>query len=243
MEKLDVSIVIPFYKKENEFKISLEKNYKQFEKAKEIIIVFDEPVDINRYKYIFNYNINYKLFHNNEEHPWRNPSIVINFGLKQATGKYCIVISPESILLESAIHSLVNECDDNTFTVGSILFTTYDYYASHCTNNEKLMHHYGHRKKCEKYISGFNYGSICCTRENLKKVGYYTADFIKKGWGGEDDDIRSKLEAKGISKKILDHAKLLHLEAPDDFRFRFLNVKHHIYQGSELKYDNFRKIY
>lgn len=242
MKKLDVSVIIPFYKKESEFKFAIEKNYKQFKNIKELIIVFDEPINIDQYKYLFNYKINYKFYQNDEKHPWRNPSVVINFGLAQATGKYCIVISPESILLDNAIHSLVCECDENTFTVGSILFTTYDYYASHCSNNEILMSHYGNETRCEKFISGFNYGSICCTKENLEKVEYYTNDFIKKGWGGEDDNIRSKLEAKGIVKKILNDAKLLHLESNHEFEMRFIKMKNVIHQGSELAYDNFSKI-
>ncbi|UUM22036.1 galactosyltransferase-related protein [Mycoavidus sp. SF9855] len=104
------------------------------------------------------------------------------------------------------------------------------------------MSHYGNETRCEKFISGFNYGSICCTKENLEKVEYYTNDFIKKGWGGEDDNIRSKLEAKGIVKKILNDAKLLHLESNREFEMRFLKMKNIIHQGSELAYDNFSKI-
>lgn len=106
MNKFDATIIIPFYKKYDEFMYALTHNYDQFENVKEVIIIIDENVNesqLARLSYIQHHDINFKLYKNTEDHPWRNPAVVLNHGIKNASGKYCIIISPETILLKDAI--------------------------------------------------------------------------------------------------------------------------------------------
>ena len=45
VNKYNVSIILPYYKKFNEFKYALEYNYKQFESVNEVIIIIDQNID------------------------------------------------------------------------------------------------------------------------------------------------------------------------------------------------------
>ena len=178
-KKYNTSIVLPLYKKYNEFMYAMNYNYEQFELMDEIIIIIDENADISRLSYLQNYNINFKLFKNTENHEWRNPAIVINFGIKQVNSKYCIIMSPETILMRDALKNLILNCDDNSFCLGSVCFLTYDNYEKIDTRqmflNETTIN--------ELYIGPLYFGSICCSKQNFEKVNYYNEKFNFSGWG------------------------------------------------------------
>jgi len=217
MDKLkDTSIIIPFYKKYNEFLIALKYNSHQFELAGEVILVIDEPIDIARFNFLQEYNINFVFFMNTESHPWRNPAVVINKGILSATKTYCIIISPESLLLDNSLINLVINTSEESFSVGNVLFTTYDFLKLQKYDFDKMCHFFNknlNKKNVKDSILGpLSFGSICCTKNNFVKVGGYSESFSLLGWGGEDDDVRLKLEHHNIKKNTVFHPTLIHPE-------------------------------
>ena len=116
--KLDVSIIIPFYRKFDEFKYSLIYNAKYFSLVKEVILIIDEPIEennLNRFLYILNYDINFVIHINTEHHEWRNPAIVLNYGIKNSSSNKCIIMSPESIFFNNSIEELIDKTTNETF--------------------------------------------------------------------------------------------------------------------------------
>ena len=240
----DISIILPFYKKFDEFKYALEYNKKQFINVNEVILIIDEEYEfdkINQFLFLLNTNINFKInfkiYINTEKHEWRNPAVVINYGIKHAISTYCIIMSPESILLDNAIENLLENTNDNTFCVGQVLFMSYVFYEN---NNNNLLKFFKQKTTRNNYMIGPVYfGSICCKTENFKKVNYYTESFNENGWGGEDDDVRKKLMSNGIKMIESKKVNVLHLETQNEFFNRLKNnysVKKNIISE---KYDNF----
>lgn len=214
----DLSIIIPFFHKVKEFKYSLKQNYQELEKALEVIILIDHQEETQLLSYIQEYdNINFSFFINSENHPWRNPAVPINYGIKKAKGQYIMVISPESIFVNNVVDKLYLNCVKNNndiFTYGNIIFTTKSYYQNE--KNKNLFE--GNTKVTENYIGPIGYGSICCSKQNFKDVGYYNEDYIL--WGGEDDNVRSKLINFGIDGKKITNSKMLHLETHEELKNR-----------------------
>ena len=245
MDKLkETSIIIPFYKKYKEFVIALKYNSAQFELAGEVIFVIDEPIDITSFHFLQDYNINFIFYMNTETHPWRNPAVVINKGIASASKKYCIIISPESLLLELTLLKLVLNTDEDTFSVGNVLFTTYALLDTCKYDFNYILPFFKIKdKKVIKHVYGpVNFGSICCTKENFIKVGCYSENFSLLGWGGEDDEVRVKLEQNNINKFIIKSPTLIHPEHQHEFNNRLTkNYTHKKIINNKL-FNNFIKV-
>ena len=186
----DLTIIIPFFHKIKEFRSSLKINSSQFEKSLEVIVLIDHKIDPNSLNYTKKYkNINFSFHINSENHPWRNPAVPINYGIKKAKGKYIMIISPESLFVNNVVDRLYQNCvkHKNIFTYGNIIFTSNSYYKSH--SMETLFDK--KTKITNDFIGPVGYGSICCSKNNFKKIGYYNEDFVL--WGGEDDNVRINL--------------------------------------------------
>jgi hypothetical protein len=207
-------------------------------------LIIDESVEkenLNRFLYILNYNINFIIYVNSENHDWRNPAIVINFGIKQSTSTKCIIMSPESIFLNNAIEELINNTNENTFCVGQIIFMTYKNFESYNKLHLSKLY-YKNTIKSQHYIGPVYFGSICCTKENLMKINLYNETFNEKGWGGEDDDIRTRLIKNNVLMKENNKVCLIHLESDIEFMYR-LNSNYISKKNICVdKYDNFIKI-
>src|ERR1043165_7633290 len=86
----EVSVLLPFYKKYDEFRSALQTNAPYFERnGIEVIILMDSPQQeeelvalLKQYPFI-----NWKVLINRQPHPWRNPVKVLNVGIKQASKK------------------------------------------------------------------------------------------------------------------------------------------------------------
>lgn len=242
IDKYDVSIVIPYYKKFDELRYALEYNYKQFEMMNEVIIIIDEYIEnLDNFAYLKNYNINFKFYMNDITHEWRNPAVVINKGIKEAISKKIIILSPETIILENSLINLINNCDDTSFSVGIILFMSNNFYNT--SYNYTLFDIFIRNPiRTTDIIGPVTWGSICCTKENFEKINYYTEKYSLNGWGGEDDNVRNKLENNKINKKIVLTSKFIHLESSDDMNKRYLCIKNYNMNFQTELYDTFNKI-
>lgn len=238
--KYDLSIIIPFYKKYEEFSYTLNKNEKQYELAKEVIIIFDEVIDKNKYLFLKEKysNINFKFFMNIQNHSWRNPVISINQGIKNSSGEFIIILSPETILMDNAIYNLIKTTSDNTFTVGLIIFIIKEVFQ---TQDKNILYNAFSKTLVNngKYLGPMYYGSICCKKENFAKVNYYSENFIFTGWGGDDDDVRNKLIKLGMKMIKSSDVKAYHIDSRETFFYR---QKKKYKVPSKFAYDHFIEI-
>ncbi len=196
VHNFDVSIVMPFYKKLSEFKKTLPINLKYFQRnGIEIIISMDDDNDeFELLNYIKTFPfINWKIIVNHNKHEWRNPVKAINVGIRNATKKFILVCSPESEFISDVIYMMRKMLShyDNHFAIGTISFT------------DLLTDNY------EENIF-IPYGSIMAKRSDIIDIGGYDETITK--WGGDDDNIRIRLEMKGIRRLFMPEVKLIHRE-------------------------------
>ena len=252
----DLTIILPFYKKYKELKYALPYNYNEYKKAKEVIIIIDHLVDHDKLSFLSDYDINFKFFNNERNHPWRNPATTINKGIKEASGKYIMIFSPESILFNNVVDNLYKNCSENTYSYGNVSFMTKKYFEKQ--DYVKLLNIFKEKKtvsysnnKFSKSMSfsgpvsknmsfsgpvsksmsfsgpvsksmSFNqsikvectdiymFGSICVTKKNLNKIENYNDKFSL--WGGDDNNIRYKLDSNNITGSYIKNSNLIHLE-------------------------------
>ena len=119
MTNYNLSIIMPFYKKLEEIKFTLPLNYKYFvQNGVEIIFVVDEPLTIEDFEFLNAYeNLKYKIIVNNNKHEWRNPTKVINVGIRHANKDFNLVMSPESIFTDNVIEMFRKSYRKKSFVV------------------------------------------------------------------------------------------------------------------------------
>jgi glycosyltransferase involved in cell wall biosynthesis len=191
----NVSIVIPFYKKVEEFKLSLPKNAPYFQRnGIEVVLVLDEDESQNEVKEIIKQYpfINWIVIVNHTAHKWRNPAKAINVGIRHATKNYIMVCSPESEFETDAIYILRETLDSNSdsYVIGTVGFGMY-----------------GDNSKPTQYIP---YGSIMAHRDNFLKIRGYDESIGK--WGLDDDNLRERLKLIELKEIIVPDVKLIHKE-------------------------------
>ena len=198
----DVSIIMPFYKRLNVFKLVFPKNAPFFQRnGIEIIILLDDPKEekgllklIEVYPFI-----NFKIIINRKKHEWRNPCKVLNVGIRHASFEYVLVLDPEVELVTDVVYQLryIISHHPNTFATGVVAF------IDEKENIKEL-----------KDINWMPYGSIMVAKHDLVNIRGYDESFEK--WGGEDDQIRRKLSLYGLKKMALADAKTIHRDKNSD---------------------------
>lgn len=197
IHNFEVSVILPFYKKLNEFKRVLPLNAPFFQRnGIEVVISMDENsqqkelIDFLK-SYPF---INWRVIVNDHKHEWRNPAKAINVGIRHATKKYIMVCSPESEFHTDAIYLMREALEyyDHHFAIGTVAFALEEDLGYSRMNFTKP------------------YGSIMTRKADLIAVKGYNESLLQ--WGGDDDNIRARLELYGIKKLFLPEVKLIHRE-------------------------------
>lgn len=193
----DVSVILPFYKKIDEFKKVLPLNAAFFQRnGIEVVISMDEDSQesdlmllIRQYPFI-----NWKVIINKQKHEWRNPCKAINVGIKNASKKYILVCSPESEFYTDAIFLMRRKLEyyENHFAIGTVAFA------------------YGYEISKENLSFHMPYGSIMAKKEDFFAIKGYDETLNK--WGGDDDNLRARFELKGVLKFFMPEVKLIHRE-------------------------------
>lgn len=189
-ENFDLSVVMPFYKKLEEFKRVLPKNAAYFQRnGIEVIVVMDEPSEeaglldlLKSYPFI-----NWRVIVNDQPHPWRNPAKAINVGIRHAERSKILVLSPES-LMERDVLKLLSECvaaHPRSFATGIVRF---------------------------EHSNGIwvDSGSVCIPKEALEAIGAYDESYTD--WGADDDDLKIRLARAGYKHRRILSARLFHTE-------------------------------
>lgn len=207
-----LTVIMPFYKKFEELKFALENGnlptYNDLPEL-EIIICVDAP---NESALLLNYlkelvslkkiRFSLSVYINETEHSWRCPSAAINVGIKHAKFNKLLVLSPETIVLEHSISTLIKSTDEQHFALGIIKHASALEISqlgadSVFTNKQSPM---------------LPYGSICFTKHQAHTVGGYDERFV--AWGGDDDDFRLRLQNAGFIRKQT-FARFLHSKFAD----------------------------
>lgn len=204
IHNFDVSVIMPFYKKMDEFKKIFPINQPYFERnGIEVIICMDENTEADALlEYINDYPfINWKVIVNHNKHDWRNPSKALNVAIRAASKEYILICSPESQFDTDAIYLMRKALYyyPNHFAVGFVEFKSF---SSDLTQP----------------VSKVPYGSIMAKKEHLIEIKGYDEQLLK--WGGDDDNIRARLEMIGIKKLTLPDVKLIHWESESDLMKR-----------------------
>lgn len=194
----DLSIVMPFYKKMAEFRKVFPRNYSFFARnGIEVVLVLDSTDEKEvLIDFVKEYpSINWKIICNYKPHDWRNPSKPLNVGIKNATKKYIMVCSPESEFLTDVIYILRNALEfyPGCFTLGRVCFASEDEIIE------------------EQNIDSFltvPYGSIMVEKKYIFDIRGYDETLQK--WGGDDDNLRARLEMIGVKKIFMDEAIFIH---------------------------------
>jgi len=216
-----LSVVMPFYKRLAQFTKVIKVNAKYFQRnGIEVIIVMDEPTEkdgvielIKQYPFI-----NWKVIVNENIHPSRNPSPVINVGIRHATKKYVLVSDPEKEFFTDIILQMRELLEDypKHYTVGTLAFIE----ENEVVNNENINR-----------LNYMDYGGLIVERKYLLEVNGYDETFLT--WGGEDDDILRRLDLIGVKKLVVEEAKSLHRETKEELAKR--PVKGLYFSGKQLK--------
>ena len=198
----DLSIVMPFYKRLDEFKRVFPSKVEYYERnGIEVVIVVDEPTETEGIlDYIRAYPfINWKVVVNPEDHAWRNPAKAFNVGIRQATKQYVLIMDPELEFYTDVIYELREKLDayPEHYAVGQVLFLD----IREEITPETIARHAHER---------IPYGSIMAKKEYFERVGGYSEHYTE--WGGEDDHLRRRLELAGIRRLFFPDALLVHRE-------------------------------
>lgn len=205
----DVSVVIPFYKKMEEFRQVFPKNRRYFERnGIEVVIVLDAPEELDELlDYIKEYPfVNWRVVVNDMPHEWRNPAKPLNVGIRFATKRYVMVCSPESEMLTDVIHILRKTFDDYPgyphYAIGRVCFV----------DNEEVT-----EENFDTFCS-IPFGSIMAERSHLEEIHGYDETFSK--WGGDDNNLRSRLDMHGVGELFIHGAMMVHRDIGNEGKRR-----------------------
>lgn len=203
-DDLETTVILPFYKKDKELEVSMVHNYKYFKQSGvELVVVADEPIEKEKFNFMEKYpEVMYKVIVNRKKHRWRNPAVVINIGLRFATKKYVLVMSPESVMTSNMIQTFHNVIKNKSFVIGRVALVNVagEFELDFMLKNEMAL----------KKLRWMPFGSIYVDRQGLIDAGGYDETF--KGWGGEDNEVRIRLSALGHKKIMINNTRLLHYQ-------------------------------
>ena len=224
---MNLSIILPFYHKLEEFKQTLPHNKQFFVDGMELIIPIDEPHsenDLRNFLDSQNLSIPYVLRSNKEIHGWRNPAKVINVGIKLSTRERIIVMRPETLCVSNIYKELYDRCSLHNFTLGSTAWVSFDdlelFTLSSVVSLDTKYEQPNLNTLFDKINPSRYYGSICVFKQSLELIQGYNEAFIE--WGQDDDELRRRLAQNHIEPLRVSSAKALHIEMK---RTRPLNVE------------------
>ena len=204
-----LSILLPYFRKFQEFKRVLPLNHRYFARAGiELVLLLDESSEeASLLDLLRSYPaVRWKVIVNDVPHPWRPPCKAINVGLRHASGRYVLVASPESAFvgdIPAYALQVMNE-NPNGIAIGRVGFARFD----DLHGGLGLEQQFSASVPLEPYLHTF-YGSICGPRSAYQSVGGYDETFTNGG--GDDDNIRVRLEMAGYTLLACKDMRLLHL--------------------------------
>ena len=205
-----LSVILPFYKKLSEFRRVLPLNLPYFARPwVEVVLVLDEnESEAETVALLRQYpQVRWKVLVNDQPHPWQPPCKSINVGLRHATRDRVLVCSPESLFVTDVPALAVSVIDavPRGVMLGRVAFGTF-------ADLEAWGPAGAFKAHAAEPMTPMNvYGSIAARRAEFEAVQGYDEGF--REWGGDDDNIRVRLEMNGARLVACADVKLLHLSA------------------------------
>lgn len=223
-----LSIVMPWYRKLLHMRRVLPINALYFARPGiEVVLVMDEPSDEKALLELLRFypEIRWQVVVNDQPHDWRPPCCAINVGIRHAQGDYVLVMSPESACVTdvpaAALRTLLEH--PQGVALGQVGFACYEDLQRHLYTNPHLYReHRAYLQQVEDLANCYQntvtdiyrldtfYGSICAPRATFMAVQGYDESFT--GWGGDDDNLRVRMELAGYQNLLCPQLRLLHLD-------------------------------
>lgn len=205
-----LSVVLPFYRKLADFERVLPLNAGHWVRPGiEVVLALDELGEeagvlalVERFA-----QIRWKVIVNDAAHAWRPPCKAVNAGVRASAGRFVLVHSPESAYAGDALAALLQAAMGHArgVAVGRVGFARFD----ELTGAADTLHTTFARHVPPELLLQTFYGSLCCAREAFDAVNGYDESF--EDWGGDDDNLRVRLEMAGWQLLACPAAHLLHL--------------------------------
>jgi GT2 family glycosyltransferase len=201
-----LSIVVPFFRRLGEFRAVLACNAPTLERPDiEVVLVLDEPTEepgvlevVRRYS-----AIRWRVLVNDEDHEWRAPCIALNVGIRHALGDYVLVVSPESAFVGDVPSEVIAALrhEPGCAVMGQVVFATF----LDLQNAGSV----GHAFAAHSTAAPLFYGSICAPRSVFRALRGYDESLVH--WGGDDVNLRLRMDMYGVPLFTDEDLKLLHL--------------------------------
>jgi len=203
-----LSIILPCYQKLSEFERVLPMNLAYFQNRKiEVIVVLDENREEQGFLALLKRfpRVNWKMLVNDTAHDWRTPCKAINVGLKHAAGRYVLIASPESVFRGNvpAIALRAVSRHPDSIVIGHIAFARFSELESAAFLDQAVEVDAPEEQQLHRY-----YGSICGPLCAFEAVQGYDESLSR--WGGDDDNIRIRLEMAGYTLMACQQMQLVH---------------------------------
>lgn len=191
---LKLSVVLPYYRKLEEFRAVFPINLPYLQRDDcEIVLVLDEPSQEREVLELISrtQGIRWRVIVNDRAHEWRAPSVAINVGIRHAEGELVLVVSPESAFASDVPSQAIMALDafPQCVVLGMVAFLDHD--SSTAPPLVQEVASIANDKNAPRTL----YGSMAATRADLFRVHGY--DETISAWGGDDDNIRIRLEMAG----------------------------------------------
>lgn len=218
-----VSIVMTYYNRLNDLKVTLQTIAKTKYDNFEVVVVDDGSEDSQRCEGLVNcYGFNIKVLRiNKEEKTWTNPCIPFNKGFRQATGNIVIIQNPECLHVGDVIsHAANNITEKNYLTfscysinagitdqlhkigdgagyIGRIKDLVVPYMKSHPAISDFLgWYNHPHFRPCAYHFCS------AITKKNLDELGGFDERYAP-GYGFDDNELLARIKRKGLAVKIV----------------------------------------
>ncbi len=198
---LNLSVIMPFYKKIDELRLVFPMN-KPYLIGAEVVLCLDEDSTAGEVVSFVKLHpeIRWKVLVNRKAHPWRTPTKALNVGLRHSSNDYVLVVSPESKFVGDLPGIMLSKVNTETAIMGQLGDCSY---ARFLEIGDAAVDEYEQTKGLHFY------GSICFHKSAAFEVGGY--DECMDGWGGDDDNFRSRLRLSGVKVVPDKQARIVHL--------------------------------
>lgn len=204
-----LSVVMPYYRKLAEFTRVLPLQHAWLARPDlEVILVMDAPdEEAGLLALLAQYpDVRWSVLVNDRPHPWRPPCKAINVGLRHAVGHFVLVCSPESAFVDDvpSMALEVLQAHPDKVAVGRVGFARF----ADLEDGSTLARVFDTVVQPDLTLHTF-YGSICAARSSFEAIHGYDESFAE--WGGDDDNVRVRLELQGHHLLACPGLRLLHL--------------------------------
>lgn len=207
MSGINLSFILPFYKRAGLFKLAMEHNAAYRCEDVELVCVLDDPSDEEPViaMALQNPKIKFRVLVCDQAHEWRCPSKAINAGIRHAAGAHLCIMDPEIFLNMPAPNYLQGLFAAQwDVAVMGLLYTV--------VNVRPGMT----RKAVERRLAETEAGQcpagiwagLAVSKYYIEQINGYNESITK--WGGEDVEVRARLLRFGVPFHTYGSIRFLH---------------------------------